>query len=195
MCVDLRIHYYGMEPEYVPSEFPDPWRPGAVYCEASMRSSCRRLADATHGISPDEEKLNAIQEFPAPTDIPAGRSLLGLLSQLGIFIPDAAHIAANGQALLKKDGTFTWAEAQEFNQINLAHISIQHFDPNCQTHLTGASCLKGIGYAFIQCDSNNKATLIHCGSCSLKAAEQHYATVELECLTIIWPIISASITF
>ncbi len=37
-----------MEPEYVPSEFPDPWRPGAVYCEASMRPSCRRLADATH---------------------------------------------------------------------------------------------------------------------------------------------------
>ncbi len=54
-CVDLRIHYYSMEPEYVPSEFLDPWRPGAVYCEASMRPSCRRLADATHG---DSSEMN-----------------------------------------------------------------------------------------------------------------------------------------
>ncbi len=51
MCADLRIHCYDMEPEYVPSEFPDPWCPGAVYCEASMRPSCRHLADATHGDS------------------------------------------------------------------------------------------------------------------------------------------------
>ena len=33
----------------MPSEFPDPWRPGAVYCEASMRPSCRHLADTTLG--------------------------------------------------------------------------------------------------------------------------------------------------
>ncbi len=37
-----------MEPEYIPCEFPDPWCPGAVYCEASLRPSCRRLADATY---------------------------------------------------------------------------------------------------------------------------------------------------
>ncbi len=36
-----------MEPEYVPSELPDPWHPGAVYFEASMRPSCFHLADAT----------------------------------------------------------------------------------------------------------------------------------------------------
>ncbi len=46
-CVDPRIHYYDMEPEYVPSESPDLQRPGVVYFEASLRPSCYRLADAT----------------------------------------------------------------------------------------------------------------------------------------------------
>ncbi len=31
-------------------------------------------------------------------------------------------------------------------------------------------------------------SLIRCGSCSLKSAEQHYATVELKCLAITWAI-------
>ncbi len=37
-----------MEPEYIPSKFPDPWRPGVVYFEASVRPSCYCLADTTH---------------------------------------------------------------------------------------------------------------------------------------------------
>ena len=36
-----------MEPEYVPSEFPDPQRPDVVYFKASLRPSCYQLADAT----------------------------------------------------------------------------------------------------------------------------------------------------
>ncbi len=44
-----------MEPEYASSEFPHPWRPGAIYCEASMRPSCLCLADTTHG---DSSEMN-----------------------------------------------------------------------------------------------------------------------------------------
>ncbi len=65
------------------------------------------------GITPDEEKIKAIQDFPAPTDIAGVQSLLGLVNQLGIFIPDIAHVTVNIRALLRKDVAFTWTEAQQ----------------------------------------------------------------------------------
>ncbi len=36
-----------MEPEHSPSKFPEPWRPGIVYFEASVRPSCYRLVNTT----------------------------------------------------------------------------------------------------------------------------------------------------
>ncbi len=44
-----------MEPEYVPSELPEPRCPGIVYYEASLRPSCYQLADATHS---DSSEMN-----------------------------------------------------------------------------------------------------------------------------------------
>ncbi len=146
------------------------------------------------GIAPDEEKTKAIRDFPAPTDIAGVRSLLGLVNQLNIFIPDVAHLTAHIRALLRKDVAFTWTEAQQndFDNIKaaiIAHMSIQHFDPKCRMHLlTDASRLKGFGYALVQFDSSDRMSLIRCGSHSLKETEQHYATVELECLAITWAI-------
>ncbi len=58
------------------------------------------------GIAPDEEKTKAIQDFPAPTDVAGVRSLLGLVNQLNIFIPDVAHLTANIKALLRKEVAF-----------------------------------------------------------------------------------------
>ncbi len=40
------------------------------------------------GIKPDEERLEAISEFPAPQDIHQLRSFLGLANQLGNFLPE-----------------------------------------------------------------------------------------------------------
>ncbi len=48
-----------MEPEYVPSEFSDSQHPGVVYFEASLRPSCYRLADATHGDSSETNPCRA----------------------------------------------------------------------------------------------------------------------------------------
>ncbi len=58
-----------MEPEYVPCEFPDPWHPDAVYCKASMRPSCRRLANTTHGDSSETNPRRA-GDGQEPPDTP-----------------------------------------------------------------------------------------------------------------------------
>ena len=43
-----------------------------------------------NGVAPDARKLKAISEFPAPMNLTALHSLLGMVNQLSIFIPDLA---------------------------------------------------------------------------------------------------------
>ena len=63
-----------------------------------------------------------------------------------------------------------------------------HFDPTKHvTILTDASRHHGMGFALCQEVNGNKA-IITCGSKSFTPAQQWYATIELECLAIIWAI-------
>ena len=48
--------------------------------------------------------------------------------------------------------------------------------------MTDASRLYGLGYAMLQ------QRLIKCGCCSLTTTQNNYATIELECLAIVWAI-------
>ena len=54
--------------------------------------------------------------------------------------------------------------------------------------LTDASRLHGLGYALVQRNRNGELSLIQCGSRSLTPTQQCYATIELECLAIVWAI-------
>ena len=54
------------------------------------------------GIKPDEKKFTAIRQFPTPTCIKDVRAFLGLANQLGLFIPDLAHMTSTICPLLKK---------------------------------------------------------------------------------------------
>jgi hypothetical protein len=46
------------------------------------------------GVRPNPEKLAAVAEFPTPTNTTELRGFLGRVNQLGIFIPDIAHMSA-----------------------------------------------------------------------------------------------------
>ena len=45
-----------------------------------------------HGIQPDPSKIEAINRMEAPTDVAGARRLLGIVNQLGKFIPNLAQI-------------------------------------------------------------------------------------------------------
>ena len=65
------------------------------------------------GIMPDEGKLNAIKDFPAPKDVTGVRSFLGMVNQLGHYIPDLAQRTDPLRQLLKKDIQFQWLKEQQ----------------------------------------------------------------------------------
>jgi hypothetical protein len=146
------------------------------------------------GVKPDPSKISAIANFPTPMDISSLHSFLGLANQLGHFIPDLAHMTDILRLLLRKDVAFQWLpEHQEaFSTAKMLLTSdmvVKYFDPLLPTEvLTDASRLKGLGYALVQRDNNNKIRLIQCGSRSLTPTESRYATIELECLAIQWAI-------
>ena len=69
-----------------------------------------------------------------------------------------------------------------------ANLLTRHFDPTKHvTILTDASRHHGMGFALYQ-EVNGNKVIITCGSKSFTPAQQRYATIELECLAIIWAI-------
>jgi hypothetical protein len=141
------------------------------------------------GVSPDPEKLGAVADFPAPSDITSLRSFLGMVNQLGNYLPDLAHITEKMRGLLRKGVAWLWTpeHQMEFDKAKSVITSstvVSYFDPNLpSTILTDASRV-GLGYALVQHDVDGKARLIGCGSRALNSAESRYAPVELEMLGV-----------
>ena len=94
--------------------------------------------------------------------------------------------------LLGKNKLFRWRpeHQQEFSEVkNILYNNLltKHFDPNKEvTLLTDASPQQGMGFAL--CQQHNGTQAIKCGSKSFPPTQQQYATIELECLAIIWAI-------
>ena len=146
------------------------------------------------GVKPDPNRVKAISNFPAPTDASQVRSFLGLVNQLGFFIPELAQVTKPLRDLLKKDTSFLWlnAQAEAFQtakKILTSELLVKPFNPALKTELlTDAARLGGLGYALLQRNTDDTLRLIQCGSRSLSSAETRYATNELEGLAILYAI-------
>ena len=87
------------------------------------------------GVKPDESKVKAILEMPAPTDKKGVMRLLGTVNYLAKFVPDMSQITEPIRALLKQDVEFEWNSAQEaaFTKIKKILTSdpiLKYFDVN-----------------------------------------------------------------
>jgi hypothetical protein len=95
------------------------------------------------------------------------RGFLGLANQLGHFLPDLAHMTVNLRQLLKKDVHFLWLQQPHQEDFELIYkiltsdLVVKPFDQNLKTELlTDASKLKGLGYALLQCDDDNRPRFV-----------------------------------
>ncbi|KAK2552099.1 Transposon Ty3-I Gag-Pol polyprotein [Acropora cervicornis] len=65
------------------------------------------------GIKPDDNKVRAINEMPAPSDKKGVERLLGTVNYLGKFIPNLATVTEPIRILLRKDTEFEWSYEQD----------------------------------------------------------------------------------
>ena len=96
--------------------------------------------------------------------------------------------------LLKKGNAWVWEKEHEEdiskikNLLTSPRIAKPFDDAKDTILLTDASRLHGLEYALVQRNRKGELSLIQCGSRSLTPTQQRYATIELECLAIVWAI-------
>ena len=153
---------------------------------AGYRVSC-------DGVKADPKKVEAIQNFPAPTNITELRSFMGLANQLGGFSSQLSKAAEPLRDLTKPKNAFLWTPApnaafEETKQVLCSPPVLAIFDPRLPTTLqTDASRLKGLGFALLQ-NHGDRWKITQAGSRFTTDTESRYAMVELELLAVVWAI-------
>jgi|GEM_PF-2645699 len=146
------------------------------------------------GVGPDPARVEALKKFPVPKDQTGVRSFMGLANQLSFFIPDFAQMTPSLRALQGKGVPFLWlpehqCEFETVKNVLTVNMLNRHFDARKPVFLlTDASRLNGLGFALCQKDDEGHLVIITCGSKSLTESQSRYATVELECLAIVWGV-------
>lgn len=138
------------------------------------------------GVRPDPDKVKAIMEMPAPTDVTGTRRLLGVINFLAKFIPHLTTVVKPIQALLAKDSMWIWGPAHDeaLSKVK-ALIScapvLGHFDPAAPLVVQCDASQYGLGAVIMQ----NDHPLAY-ASRSLTQAEQNYAQIEKELLSVVF---------
>ena len=97
--------------------------------------------------------MEAINNFPPPTNITELQRFMGMTNQLAKFMPNLASITAPLRSLLvvlHKGTTWIWTEQQEtaFQQVKELLVSppaLAHYSPERETFIAADACNNGIG--------------------------------------------------
>ena len=145
------------------------------------------------GISTDPSKVQAVQDFPVPSDLKNLCSFLGLTSYYRRFMPNYSVLANPLYALTHKDVTFEWSDEcqQAFDRLkeSLTHAPILAFpdftqDFQMETDASGAS----LGAILAQSGSSGGHRAIAFASRTLQTHEHNYGSTELESLGVLWAV-------
>src|SRR6266511_2123677 len=147
---------------------------------------------SSEGISVDLRKVNAVKEWPMPSNVSELRSFLGLTSYYRKFIKSFSIIAAPLTMLLHKDQPYKWNEAQQLafdelkRQLTSAPILLLPDPTKPFTVTTDASDI-AIGAVLSQ-DQGRGDQPVAYESRKLSPAEQNYPVHEKELLAIVHAI-------
>jgi len=146
----------------------------------------------SNGIAPNQNKVQAVIDFPRPQNQKDLKSFLGLSGFYRPFIKDYGSIAQPLTTLLKKDVPFEWAKETEdsFLQLKalLANAPVLAFpDFELPFVLTTDASSVGLGATLHQ-KVNGKLRPIAFASRTLKPAERSYHTTDRELLAITYAL-------
>ena len=141
----------------------------------------------SNGVRADPQKVQAIIDLPQPQDVSKMRRVLGIVNQLGKFIPDLATVTDPLRALLKDKAAWLWGPAQDaaFSKLKTlltSNKSLKLYDPSLCTKITADSLSYGLGAVLSQKSEGGTCHPVAYASRSLSSTEKRYAQVEKEAL-------------
>lgn len=143
------------------------------------------------GIKPDETKVSAIIKMEAPQNVGELRRFLGMVNQLGKFLPNLATVTESLRGLLTTNSTWHWDQPQRcaFDKIKKMLTSspvLALYDPSLPTKVTADSSSYGLGAVLTQKQANGHWSPVVYASRSLTPTERRYAQIEKEALASTW---------
>ena len=146
---------------------------------------------SAEGLSPQQEKVAAVRDLPAPTDVSSLRSALGLFSYYRKFVQGFSVMASPLHLLLRKGQKWQWeleqqtAFAELKNKLCTADV-LKRPNSGLPYILATDWSQKGMGAVLSQIDKEGKEHPISYASRSCNPAEKNYGSCEGECLAVVW---------
>ncbi|CCO35513.1 Retrotransposable element Tf2 155 kDa protein type 1 [Rhizoctonia solani AG-1 IB] len=142
------------------------------------------------GFSLDKLKIQAVQEWPAPTTVKQVQSFLGFANFLRRFVANFSHMARPLHNLVKKEITWKWTEKEQeaFDNLKRAITEapvLAHADPDKPYFLETDASGAALGSVLSQQQEDGRLHPIGFLSESFKGAEVNYDTHDKELLAII----------
>ena len=140
-----------------------------------------------------DEKIKAIKETEAPTNVSELRSFLGLVTFYSKFVPNLATIAAPLYQLTRKNAPFDWNEACQNAFKALKHVLcsnrlLSSYYPNLPLLVACDASPVGLGAVLAHKLPNGKEKHIAYAPRTLSNSERNYSQIDKESLSIIFAV-------
>ena len=143
------------------------------------------------GISPNPEKVKAVQDFRVPTNVRAVREFLGIAGYYRRFIHNFAKIAGSLHALTRQQVPFVWTPQcqQAFERLKELLVSPPVLAYPCFSRpfvLHTDASGQGLGAVLEQEQEDGQLHPVAYASRTLSKHESRYGITDLEALGVVW---------
>lgn len=138
------------------------------------------------GLKADPEKVRAVLDMPAPTDVKSVQRLIGFVTYLAKFLPQLSEVCEPLRRLTDKDTVWHWlpkhdSAVKEIKRLVTMTPVLRYYDVTKPVTVQSDSSQHGLGCCLMQ-----EGQPIAFASRALTPTEQNYAQIEKECLSIVF---------
>ena len=152
------------------------------------------------GISPSQEKVDAIQNFPSPRNKKQLQSFLGVCNYYRKFQANYSHLTAKFSKQLSSKEKWTWGAEQEevfklIKQKFVDTVILHHPNFAKRFYLNCDASDVSLGAELYQEDEDGNHLVISFASRILNSCERNYNVTEKELLSVVFACASLGRTY